>query len=81
MSLAAFPIGTRVRVNRIIGRADGEYDSIIGKIGVVTAHEDPYLDVVVEGHRASSYDKGWLLLPDEVEVVPSDRDETEKGGA
>ena len=70
MSLAAFPIGTRVRVVRIERDVDAAYAGLVGLLGTVTAHEDPYLDVVIDGSRASPYDKGWLLLPDEVEVAP-----------
>lgn len=68
-TVSDFPVGSRVRVLPIQESADPVYAGIVGLLGTVTAHDAPYLDVVIEGHRASPYDEGWLLLPDEVEIA------------
>lgn len=70
MSLAAFPIGSRVRVLPIAECIDPVFLGVVGLLGTVTAHDAPYLRVTIEGHANPHHDAGWLLLPDEVEVAP-----------
>lgn len=67
MTLAAFPIGARVRVLPLAECIDPDALSTVGKVGTVTGHYGPYLVVTIEGHANPHHDEGWLLLPDEVE--------------
>ena len=69
MTLAAFPVGSRVRVLPLVECIDPDALSTVGKVGTVTAHDDPYFVVTIKGHANPHHDEGWLLLPDEVEAV------------
>lgn len=68
MSLATFPVGSRVRVLPLPECIDPVTLAVVGVVGTVTAHDDPYLVVTLDGHAAPyDDDEGWLFLPDEVE--------------
>lgn len=56
-------IGTRVRV---VGSPEWMDKHILGALGTVLAHDDPYVVVQLDEHKAPHGDEGWLLLDDEV---------------
>jgi len=67
MSLSKFPIGSRVRVLPIIESVDPAYADIVGLVGTIIDHDDPYLAVAIDGKPHPYSDVGWLLEPSEVE--------------
>jgi len=65
VSLAAFPVDSRVRV---VGSAEWvSDDGMRGRVGTVVAHDDPYLVVAIDDYPAPEGDDGCLLEPSEVE--------------
>lgn len=71
MSLAKFPIGSRVRVVLAPDCIDPKAHDVVGAVGTVTAHQetfdgcDAFLVVTLDGVQAPDHE--WWFEPDEVE--------------
>ena len=69
MTLAAFPIGARVRVVGDPEWVGPSSHAMVGLVGVVVAHDEPYVVVALDGEPAPWGANGFPLYPNEVEAV------------
>ena len=72
MTLAAFPLGTRVRVLPLVECIDPDALSTVGKVGTVTAHDDPGVcrsQIAEDGEPAPWGANGFPLYPNEIEAL------------